>query len=48
MRSTPSTEVIGGLQTSTTGPIDSWPGERMHIVIDDVIYFDAQVGIQAP
>ncbi|MEC7483535.1 MAG: putative Ig domain-containing protein, partial [Candidatus Thermoplasmatota archaeon] len=26
------------------GTDHSWPGERMHIVIDDVIYFDAQVG----
>ena len=29
------------------GTNDSNPGERMHIVIDDVIYFDAQVGTGA-
>ena len=26
------------------GTDHSWPGKHMHIVIDDVIYFDAQVG----
>ena len=29
------------------GTNHSWPGKRMHIVIDDVIYFDAQVGTGA-